>query len=288
MTTHWRGPILGADNAGGGLWRNVNLASVDEVRGPIKLLTENFTQVLASGDLATLGATVTTVGAVAANSDTAGTAASVLTLNPGTAANTGYNIQFNAAITATVLKPLNILQTFDPSGASNLDGREFVWFARFGLGSNATTWDGGALLGMFVTDAALLDPATMVPTVASTGGAGFHVGATGNISFIASNGAITAPGTTLATLGTMSTATSAFKWYDAGFRYKQIQINGAGRLTAYFGPSGYNMLKVYDATTILDGNLSNSLVILNGAANQSDLGVDCMAMGTTRRAYFTL
>jgi hypothetical protein len=283
---HYEGPILGSDNSGGGIFEDVSLGTVDEARGPFKAWRENFNQVLASGDIDTLGFTVTDGAGSAANTDVVTTAQPYLALNAGTAANTYQSAQFVAAKTATVLRPLEIMDTIDPVAAAAFDGREVFWFCRFGVSSNTTAWDGAALLGLFVTDTTPIDATTGLPTVAATGGAGFHIGITGNISFINNiNGSITAAGTTLHTLGTMGASAQVFKWFDAGFRFKQIAAaTTTYRLTAYFAPVGYKMRKVYDTTNFIDGNLSTTFAVVNGAANQTDLGIDSLVSGVTRRA----
>jgi len=279
--SHSRGPLLGDNKALGGLLEDIPLGAADQVRSPYKTWVENFSQLLASGELAGIGGTVTTVGAVAGNNETV-SAGKGLTLNAGTAASTGYNVQINAALSSTTLTPIVFPSPISFGTAAN-NNRELVWFCRFGISSNAVTWDGAALVGLYVTDTSLTDASGNL-TVASTGGAGVHISTAGVISTAYGTGAITAPVATVGAVGATTASATTFKWYDFGLRHKQLTTT-TGRLRLYFGTTG-NIQQVLDAAQALSGTLTPSFVILNGAANQSDLVIDSMFTALTRGSNF--
>lgn len=285
---HFQGPILGSDKAGAGLYEDLPLGVVDAVRSPFKVYVENFDTIIADATaFAELGATVTAVGAVAANT-LANTAGLRLAINPGTAADTGYEIQFNTASSQAtyVNNRFRVLPLIAAGSGSMPAGREIVFFARAGFVSNATSWDGKALLGWFVDDTALLSPTTGLPTVAAGGGVGFHIGEDGVISYVCNDAAITAAGTTITSLGTLTANSN--KWLDFGFRMKVTEFSSqTGNVDFYFGPAG-SIQKV--ASTRQSGtlpitnatNYSTSIACLNGPTNLSDLSIESLITAQTK------
>lgn len=285
--SHSRGPILGDNKSGDGLWEDFPLAVIDQIRSPYIVLTDDFKQIIADETAFNLlGATATASLGVAANTITG--VFNRLTINAGTAANTGYaSVQFNSAGNSAVNNRYNVVPFTTGSVASGA-GKELAWFARIGLvAATAGAWDGGALFGVFVTDTALLDLTTLLPTVAAGGGIGFHIGPTGVLSYVCNDSAITAAGTTITTIPALTTSAV---FYDFGIRYKVSDFtNQKGNADFYFGAQG-NMQKI--ASTYQDGTLpitnttvySPSYAIINGAALATDIVLDAHMFAYNRQA----
>jgi hypothetical protein len=288
--THFQGPILGSNRSGAGLFEDLPHSSFGDVYGAYKVYTENFGQIIADATaFDELGAISTASAGVAANT-LLNTAGGRLLINPGTAADTGWaSIQFNAASSQAtyVNNRFNIMPPLTASATATPADREIIVWGRIGLMSNATTWDGKALFGWFVTDTALLDLTTGVPAVAAGGGMGFHIGETGVISFVCDDAAITAAGTQIGTVGTLTANTA--KWYEMGLRMKVTDFAAqTGNVDVYFGTDG-SMQKVL--STRQSGTLpvvnaavySTTLAVVNGPTNLSDLRVDAILTANSRQ-----
>lgn len=286
--SHSRGPILGDNKAGDGLFEDIPLSTVDPMFSPYKTWREDF-NVLVADDAAagSMGATITASAGVVGNA-VIGSNTRFL-INAGTAANTGYaSVQFNvdSSQATYVANRFNTPGLFGSNATTWAANRELIWFARVGfLSAVAGAWDAGALIGWFVTDTSLLDLATLLPTVAVGGGIGFHIGPTGVVSAVCNDAAITTAGTAVGTIAALTTATV---WYEFGVRFKVTTFSTqTGNADFYFGPLG-SMRKVL--SSLQSGTLpiannagySSSFAVINGAALATDMILDAMYTGTTR------
>lgn len=286
--TKFQGPLLGSDRAMAGLIEDAEINLAAKSASNFKTYFEPFNHTIVDATaFGELGATATAVGAVAANT-IVGASSRALLINPGTAADTGWEVQFNAASSQAtyVNNRFDIMGPITAASNNMQANREFFFYARFGLQSNATTWDGKALLGWFFTDTSLLSPTTGLPTVAAGGGVGFHIGEDGVISYVSDDAAITAAGSTIESVGTLTAST--VKWYECGFRAKVTTFaSQIGTVDFYFGKNG-SMQKV--ASTLQNGTFpcanasaySVSLACLNGPTNQADLHIDQVITGINR------
>ena len=290
--THFKGPLLAGNNTGGGLLQNVPLGQLDIVRSRYKTWLENFSKPVASA--------VPSTSLAAAGSGWAYTALNTPTtplfavtaearcaqIDAGSKANSGYQVQNTTGGTTAATTVTN---TPGPYTANDpdWDNQEMIWETRVGFISNSTTWDGMALLGIFVTDTSLLDTSTGLPTIASGGGFGFHVGITGTVTALGSSSAITAAGTaTGLSIATLDTANVA-NYFTLGFRVR-FGDSSTGVGVADYYVNGKKVVTISSGLPTMSGGsvFSNTLCLVNGAAQLSDLNVDylynaCTAAGRT-------
>jgi hypothetical protein len=190
-STRFDGPIVGSKHSGSGLFKDIPLGNLDNARSSWKVWVEDFHEQFADGQLETMGADVQDIGLVAGNTEVVSSINRFLLLNPGTADDTGVEVQFNIPPTAASLH--SSLNT--PNGlvvdADSLDGTELVWACRFGVTATTTTGSGKALLGWFISDDTLLVASNGLPSVAAGGGIGFHIGEDGVVTYLADQDAIT-------------------------------------------------------------------------------------------------
>ena len=145
--THFQGPILGSSAAVGGLFENLPLSSVDGVRTPYKIFAEHFDVQMADGQLAKAGATVSDQNTATSPSEVIDGASPFLLINPGTKADAGTSVQFNAAVADDLAGAP--VKTVGPivSTATLMDNKELFFQTRVGFAVNATPWDAKALFG---------------------------------------------------------------------------------------------------------------------------------------------
>ncbi len=289
--THFKGPLLGSSE----FFEDLPLGVVDRGRAIYKTWYEPFDVQMADTLLDGRGATTTAIGLPAADSEVITGAAPYLLVNPGTTANTGNNIQVVAAPSqATYTTPA--LRTFGPmtSTTTLMLGRELFWRQRVGVRSNATTWDGAMLLGVFVTDTSLIDATTGAPTVGTGGGIGFHIGIDGIMRAVCSQSAITSAAYGTANLaetvgvtigsGAYALTANTFKWFTLGFRAKwdattitqgQVQFYVNDVLVANFRKTSAMPISSTQVYSV-------SFPVINGAAQESDLAIDHILTGISR------
>lgn len=287
--THWRGPLLGSGRAYDGLFEDTPLGSIDRVRSRYKVYVETFDYPIASAaTFAGSGATLTDINVATAPTNAVTGAAPYLLINPGTKADSGSEIQWNAALSynSTGLSPA---QRFLPpvvSTATLMDNRELFMFWRFGVMSDATTWDGKVIMGWFATDTTLMSNTTGAPTVGTGCGLGFHIGETGVLTYIGQQTAITAAtsNTTGVTLGTApnTLTASTFQWHEVGFRCRWLDAS-AGTGVASFYLNGRRLATQITSDLPMASTQTYGVTfgIHNGPAQVSDLAIDYVVMGIT-------
>lgn len=294
MTTHWNGPLLGSDRAGGGCLEDVQLAAGDRARGPYKVHVENFDVQVASGAAAlttAMGVTVSDINTATAPAQSITGANGYLLIDPGTKAASGTEIQFGLVPDGTTVPTFS---TVGPmiSTSTLMVGRELVWYSRVGLRSNATTWDGHALLGWWTADTSLMDNTNGNPTVATGGGIGFHIGESGLIRVYCATTAFTSASTSPAvestgiTLGTGSYAFTAnqFRWFTFGFRAQWSSTSSAiGNARFYIDDRQVAVISRTSAMAMTSTQAySVTYGIHNGPALLSDLAVSQIVTAVTR------
>jgi hypothetical protein len=281
--THFQGPLLGSDSARGGLLRDVPLSAVEAARSPYKVLVEDFGVQLVDGDLAARGATVTAINTPTAATEVVTGVAPYLLINPGSKADSGSEIQFNANATDGSVNTIGPITTT----ATHMDTKELFFEARVGLTSDSSTvFDGHFLLGWFVDDTTLITQTTGVMAIPAGGGFGFYVdGDTGDASldYVSSNAAITAATGASGINVQTDITTGSFKWYTLGAR---CFFNDASAQTGYteFYVNGRKIATVNDAVPMGTNAkvYSFTVVAQNGPAQVMDVALDYVITGVTR------
>ena len=191
--THYEGPILGSSNAQGGLFRNVSADVTSRLLSKYKVWFEDFRVPMAptADGLVAAGAgtgmngsgwTVTVIGAAAGHTIGVIDRFPDLRINCGTAADTGYNLQHNFAITAAATHPYHDVWGPVVSTAPGWDNREFIFATRLNY-VHTGAWASKFAIGVAVTDTALMTPGTGDIDAVTTGGATmFHVSEAGVLS----------------------------------------------------------------------------------------------------------
>jgi len=282
--THFQGPVLASGRTAGGNLEDAPLAAIDRVRSVYKVFVENFDYPIASAaTLAGSGCTATDINTPTSPTYAVTGAAPYLLINPGSKADSGVELQWVAAVSqATYITPA---QRFLPpvvSTATLMDTRELFWFTRVGFMSDTTAWDGKALLGWFTTDTTLMTNTTGVPSVATGGGLGFHIGETGSLTYLGAQTAITAAGTDTGTSILALDTAATFQWYNLGFRCRWVDAS-AGTGVADFYVNGANVGSITtDLPMASTQTYGTTFAIQNGPARASDMAVDYVVMGITR------
>jgi len=274
--SHWQGPILASSAAQGGHFENVPLGDIDKVRSRYKTWLETFdhpvTAALPSTPLpTTAGWTYTDINTATTPLFSVTLAERCALIDPGTKAQAGYQLQNNLAV-ATMgvanIRTMGPLVGVDPVW----DNKELIWAARVGFKSDATAWDGMALLGVFVSDTSLLNNTTGVPSV-SAGGFGFHVGITGALTFLGTQSAITAAGTSTGVSILALDTAAVFNWFDLGFRVR-FGDSSAGTGKADYYVNGRLVGTITTGLPTMATTYSNTIAVGNGAAQLTDLGIE--------------
>lgn len=280
--THFQGPLLGSNRAGGrgGLFEDVALGRIDGLRSPFKVYSEDFDRVLTDGDLALQGATVTDLNTATSPSEVVTGATGYLEINPGTKNDSGTSVQFNAVASGTAandVAPWHLPSVV--STATLMDDREMFFVARVGFKSSTAAWDGKAIVGWCETDTTPLATATGALTLA--GGAGFHVGEDGVLGYFGSSSAITSATATSHDITTLDAA-DTYKWFTLGLRHRGDDASAGTGEIAYF----VNGVEVGTISSGLPMNATDTysatFTIVNGPALDSDLAVDYVAYGFSR------
>jgi hypothetical protein len=291
--THWKGPILGSDLSGGGVFEDHPTGLVDQFRSPYKQYLETFDG-LASGvttDLEGVGWTETAVGTAASRTWAYDHAQGCLIINADTVADEGTSAQFNGTLAAAKLSHQHRLLGPVVSTSTLMDNRELIWATRISfLVGNGSTYDSKALLGWFVTDTGLMTAATGALAIATGGGIGFHIsgdaggtstgsidcvtqGTTAAIS-IASGVSVTTAGTTFDTAGWIDLAFRArWKDADAGTGLVDFYVNGR-KVATQESNNPMRSTQTY----------SNTIELINGpaTADQVDMGVEYLYNAISR------
>lgn len=207
---------------------------------------------------------------------------SYLHVNPGTAADTGYNLQLNKSNVV----PKFLHQYTTTPQTTIAAGREIFWGARVALSCD-TTWDGKLFMGLGVTDTACMDAATGALDGLANG-VGFHIGEGGTINLVSIRGSSATTSTLSATAATLKSASASWtagNFHDFAFYAKWATTAGsttAGFINAYL--DGTLVASITGATlpALSTNSLYNTIEFLNGPTGLSDLGVANILNATAR------
>lgn len=284
--THHTGPLLARDDSFGGCLAGVPLGAIDKVRSRYKVYVEDFDYRIATAvTFAGVGATATDINVPIAPAYLITGMAPYLAVDPGTKADSGVEIQWNAAISqATYISPETRVLPPLTAAATLMDNRELFFQTRIGLASNATTWDGKVMLGWIITDTSLMVSGSGVPSVAAGGGIGFHIGENGVLGYFAQQGALAAAPTNVTGLDiTTMTAANTFQWYELGFRWRCLDnSSGTGDVAFYQDRRLVGTISTGLPMTNAGDVYSVTFAIQNGPAQLSDMAIDYIITGITR------
>lgn len=276
--THFEGPLTGSNRASGGIFEDCSLGLTDQFRGPYLQRLELFRGMASIADLETDGWVETPVGTAAARSWAYNEALGLLVINADTVAEEGTNAQANAAATAAAIHHAHNLIGPITSTTTLMDGRELIWATRVGfLNGAGTVWNSAALFGWFVTDAALMTPATGALAIATGGGIGFHITQAGQLNAVVQGTTAATSTDTSLDMGTMAATFGNF--WDLGFRWRCVDASSGTGVVDFF-VNGRRVVRVNGATTALPMQstevYSNTIEVINGpaAADQVDVGLE--------------
>lgn len=270
--THHKGPILVGNKDP---FEGCPIDLVSHARSDFKVYSERFTTQFADGALsaAGVGATSTAIVTPTAATEVVTGANQYLLINPGTKADSGTGIQFNAP--ATAMNVANAMQSIGPitSTATLMDGKEIAYETRVGVMSDTTAWDGKTIFGWIVTDTALMTPGTGVASIGTGGGIGFHIGETGVVSYFTQ--ATTVYNAVATSINVLALETAAtLEWHTLGFRARWVDAS-AGTGSIRFFVDGDEIAEVVDDMPMQSTQVySVSIEVLNGPARDSDVAID--------------
>lgn len=284
--THREEPL----NVAQGPLEDVSRGFVDNYLSPYKVWVEDFKERFADAQLATVGWQVDDIGTPTAPSEVnAGGVALAdrsMLLNPGTAADTGTQIQFKIPSTAASLTSTHNVLPEITSTTTLFDNQEIFFQTRVGhISATAATSNNKWLIGIFTDDDSLISATTNLPTVAAGGGFGFYKSEVGPVTGVSTEAAITAVGTAMVpAVDHVALATDAVaEWHTYAARCRMIDASaGTGRCD--FWVDGRHRLALttvpFDSTELY----SFAIAIANGPTTVvvSDMLVDYIITGITR------
>jgi hypothetical protein len=282
--THWKGPLLGSDQAYGGIFEDAGMGDISTALSNYHIWFEDFNFPIPDASLAEVGATLTDINTATTPTEVVVPASGFLLINPGTKADSGSEVQFNAAMSqATMLANAVAVPGLITSTATLMDRRELFWACRFGLMSDTTAWDGKVMLGWITTDTTLMSNTTGLPTLATGGGLGFHIGTTGLLTYFGQQAALTVAGTaTNVSFLALTTAAVMGNWTTVGFRCRFNDASaGTGLATFYINGASVGQISTGLPMASTEG-YGVTLAVQNGPARDVDLGVDWMVTGISR------
>jgi len=276
---HWKGPLLGSDEAGP--FEDIATSVWSDNSSRFKTYVEDFDSVMADGELAARGVTVSDINTATSPTEVVTKETGYLLINPGTKADSGTHTQAVAAASSTIHPEF---QTIGPivSTATLMDSREMAFETRIGVQSDTTVWDGKVILGWLASDASPMGT-DGIPSLTTGGGIGFHFHSDGVLRYFARQTALTAVAHMTDTVIDITTLTTAavFQWYKLGFRAKWADASAGTGAVSFF----VNDRKVGEITTDLPMASTQTygvaFGVLNGAARVSDLAVDYVITAIT-------
>lgn len=205
-------------------------------------------------------------------------------INPGSKADSGYNLQANVADVV----PGNLMQFITAPNTTIAAGRDIYWGIRMAI-SCATAWDGKFFVGLAITDTATMTGATgAFDGVADA--IGFHMGESGVLRLVSAStvtgvtaATLTPTGTTLSLTSTNFTAASFHDFFFHAHYATAAGTTAASYAEAYIDGVYAGKVEGADVLPDLSGvSLYNTLEVLNGPANAMDMAVAEILNGITR------
>ena len=272
--------------------------------GPIAVSSLNFGEIGVSNATAFAATPInTTVTAAGVGSATivSNNSNGYLLLNPGTTADTGYNIQWNVADV-----PSSLMQFLSTPNTAISAGRDIYFGIRCAFAGETTTWDGKVFMGLAATDTALLTTAdgTITQTTMDQG-VGIHIGEAGAITLTATE----TTGNSISTdafsvdnlgvtainmassfngqpmcLGSNSVVQSCFHDYFFHAHWAATDATGTGSFVeAYFdGKLVASITGSAKLPNLTAGDLFPSIEILNGGTRDCDMFIAEILVATPR------
>lgn len=290
MASHFKGPLLGSSKTEGGLYEDLPLAVFDRPRSPYTVWYEEFDEECAAGELILRGAHVDDQNTATAPDQIITSELGCLQINPGTKAASGSSVVFdivpvNTATGRSWNTPRAITCT-----PTLMDNRELIWAARVGISTDSVdfAWDGAVIMGWFVADTTPISTATFLPTISAGGGAGFYIApTTGAISVLCTQGTVVTAGTATGLAYPDIDTTPLISWHDYAFRIRWDDASASTGKAEFFVDGVKYVTKTTDLpmANILD--YSSKFIIVNGAAQLSELYVDYLAVAISRPGIAT-
>ncbi len=282
--SHWQEPLM----VSGGPLDDVARGSVDNAVGVYKVYYEDFKeQMAASADgLNDSGWLNTDKNSASSATETVTGLNGALFLNPGSKADAGMELQFNAvavsgADNAAEITTHQILPEFLQTTTS-FDGKEIFFQVRMGSVSDSTTDnDSKYILGFFQNDTTLLASATGVPSVVAGGGFGFLKAELGGVTAVSTSDAITAAGTALDPAVSELAIASGINWHTYAALCRVIDASAKTGFTDFWY-DGVHSLRLATVPFNATDTHSFTIGILNGPSQLADLHIDYILTGITR------
>lgn len=288
--THWAGPLLGSEKAGGGLFDDVPVAQWSELRSRWKMRLEDFDEDMASIAVANLiGWTETAVGAAAGRTMVVDKENGFLNVNADATADEGTNAQMNGVTSQLTYTNTNH-KSIGPltSTTTLMANRALLFECRINfLQAVGTAWTNKLVIGWMTTDTAMMTAATGALTLATGGGLFFHILPTGVINFVTQRTSTPASVSTGLSVGTLSTTYLAANWLTLGFKAVWSADPTSATNNGYVDYYVNNTLRgrVVNQNPMTSGQTySVSYEFINGAAAapQADMAIDYILTGITR------
>ena len=257
--------------------------------GDYTVQSENFNdEVTSATDLETMGWTEADIGTATARGTLNTAGDHYFTVNAGTKADSGVNMQYASVTTAASTSRPHKIITPITATASNMDGRSLFMFARIGFAHTTAVWDNKLIFGWTLSDTSMMTAATGAQSIGTGGGLYFHFqeSAIGPVLFSAQRKAAAASTTEVWTQGAATSATVIGDWIDIGFVATWVDASDdADNGTVYAYKDGAlvatdsNNLPMTTAAIYAVG-----IELLNGPATSQnvDMGIDWMVTGVTR------
>jgi hypothetical protein len=283
MATHFKGPVLGSVEAGGGYLRDLPIGVVSEIGSQYHVWFEDFEEELAAGELILGGAHVDELNTPTAPDQIITSETGCLIINAGTKADAGSSVVFDIAPTAARLGNSFNTPRALTSTATLMDARCLVWAARVGFISNhATTWDGKTMLGWLTADSTPMVDATGVPSLATGGGLGFHIGENGVMTYFGQQTAVTATPSTTVGHTVRSAGAGVARWYELAVRCRWIDASSGTGVADFYVNGAWVGRRTTDLPMASTQVYASTLAIQNGPTQLSDLAVDWMFTAISR------
>jgi len=282
--THWKGPLLGSDQAGAGLYEDVSADIFSYTQSNWVVCIDDFWYDIADiATMETLGWTETAVGTAASRTNIVNKEARYLLINGDTVADEGSSLQANAAVSAAATGPA--FKSIGPltSTTTLMDGQGILFEARINLLNAVGTFNSKFVIGWAVTDTAMMTASTGAVALATGGGIIFHAGEDGNLMFGTQSTSTYAEVDTGVDIAT-STSFANANWLRLGFKAVWIDASASTGYVHYY-VNGIRKGTIVNALPMTSTETySVSIELVNGpaTANQVDMAVDYIVTGITR------
>jgi hypothetical protein len=280
-STHWSGPLL----VNGGAFDEAPIEALGN-RSNYKVWIENFDANVADiTAIETLGWAETEVGTTTSRSNVVSKATGYLLLNPGTADDTGTNIQHNVVPTTSAIVAPH--KTCGPltSTTTLMDNRELLFETRIGVSGTTAAWSGKTVIGWVLSpDTALMTVTSGVPAIGTGGGIGFNIREDGVLRYFTQSTTVHNSVTTHLNIATLGAA-NVIQWYTLGFRARWLDASAATGVVDFYLDGGLLGSVSNDMPMTSTEVYAVSYEMLNGGGLVNDLYVDYIVTGLSRPGF---